>query len=56
MNVLPICLCTMNALLLEDRQRHVVTWKWSYRCFGATKWILGIEPQSSARGISTLNH
>lgn len=31
-------------------------WNWSYRWFWGTVWVLGIEPEFSARATSALNN
>ena len=35
---------------------HQISWNWSYRQVWAAIWVLGLEPGSSGRAASALNH
>jgi hypothetical protein len=43
-------------VLAEDRRRHQISWSRSYRCVGATMWVLEIELRSSARAMSAFDY
>jgi hypothetical protein len=40
----------------EARSEGPVPWDWSYRALWAAMWVLEIEPRTSGRASSTLNH
>jgi hypothetical protein len=39
----------MCAVPVEARRGHPIPWKWSSKHLWATMWVLGTEPQSSAK-------
>lgn len=40
---------------VEAGRRHPSSWSWRYRCLWAAMWVLGTEPSSFARAVSTPN-
>lgn len=52
---LPACVSVhqVQAVPVEAKEGQV-PWNWSYRMLGATRWVRGIEPESSGRAASAL--
>ena len=46
----------MRAWYLQRSERALISGYCSCRWLGATRWVLGTEPGSSARAVSALNH
>jgi hypothetical protein len=50
-----VCVCiSINAVPVESRGQHWITWNQSYRWLCLLIWVLGTEPGSSARKPSVL--
>ena len=58
MSILPtLILCTASTLSAHKEQKRALDPHiWSCRQLRATMWVLGIEPGSSARAASAVNH
>lgn len=58
MCVLPagMCMNHVHSVPTEVRREYWITSKWSYRRLWVMMWALGIEPWSSTRATSVLNH
>lgn len=46
----------MHAVPREARRGRQIPWDWSEKQLSAILWVLGIEPRSSERVASGLNH
>lgn len=54
---LSICMCiTSVQILTETREEHQIPWNRVTRSYTERLWVLGIQPKSSARTVSVLDH